>query len=294
MVSVIKKFFSVAGKIILSGLLPIGVLIIAGIGYVIYAVATGADMDEISKIGEARWTLYLQTALFIGSAFAMHAWFERKAGWSLGLHKKQGGTLAAQGFFAGFVLMTVAAVLIWAAGGISWEASEWDLKLILSLLEGLVLFTCVALSEEIFTRGYIQGLIKYHYGSPAAIIVSSIIFAFMHSVNPNMYETPFPFLNICLAGIIFAVAREWTGSLWWPIGLHLSWNYFQGYVYGFQVSGTDPVPAVLQVTDNGPIQLSGGEFGAEGSYIASLVLIAGLAAVYYLYRGKNYIGTFKR
>jgi Predicted metal-dependent membrane protease len=286
-VSLIKKFFSLAGKIILSGLMPLMVIIIAGIIYSIVAVASGDSLDDVSAVEGARWTLYLQAAAFIGSAFAMYAWFERKQGWSLGLKQKHGGAYAVQGIFAGILLMSLSAVLIWAAGGISWQSTAWDQTLIRSLLEGIVLFTCVALSEEIFTRGYIQGLIKHHYGTPAAIIVSSIIFALMHSMNPNMYETPFPFINICLAGILFSVARELTGGLWWPIGLHLSWNYFQGYIYGFQVSGTDQVPAVLQVTDNGPIQLSGGEFGAEGSYIASLVLVLGIIVIYYLYRGKN-------
>jgi membrane protease YdiL (CAAX protease family) len=286
-VNLIKKFFSVAGKIVLSGLIPIVIIMVGAIVYTISALISGASVDDVTSITGARWTQYLQIAAFIGSVFAMYVWFERKHGWSLGLKQQFGGTLATQGFFAGFILMSISAILIWAAGGISWEASTWNQTLILSLLDGIILFIFVALSEELFTRGYVQGLIKYHYGRTPAIIVSSIIFAFMHSLNPNMFETPYPFINICLAGILFAVARELTGGLWWPIGLHMSWNFFQGYVYGFQVSGTDPVPAVLQVTDNGPIYLSGGDFGAEGSYIASLVLILGIIVVYYLYKGKN-------
>ncbi|SFF36863.1 hypothetical protein SAMN05216378_0128 [Paenibacillus catalpae] len=290
----IKKFFSVAGKIILSGLMPLIIILIAGIIYAIISVASGDNLDDLNAVDGARWTLYLQCAVFIASAFAMFAFFERKHGWQMGLNQKQAGHFALQGFFAGILLMTVSAILIWAAGGISWEASNWDQTLIRSLLEGFILFICVALSEEIFTRGYIQGLIKYHYGSTPAIIVSSIIFAFMHSMNPNMFETPFPFINICLAGILFSISRELTGGLWWPIGLHLSWNFFQGYVYGFQVSGMNPGAVVLQVTDNGPVQLSGGEFGAEGSFIASLVLILGIIALYYMYRGKNKSSTLKR
>lgn len=283
-----------AGKIILSGLMPLIIILIAGIIYAIISVASGDNLDDLNAVDGARWTLYLQCAVFIASAFAMFAFFERKHGWQMGLNQKQAGHFALQGFFAGILLMTVSAILIWAAGGISWEASNWDQTLIRSLLEGFILFICVALSEEIFTRGYIQGLIKYHYGSTPAIIVSSIIFAFMHSMNPNMFETPFPFINICLAGILFSISRELTGGLWWPIGLHLSWNFFQGYVYGFQVSGMNPGAVVLQVTDNGPVQLSGGEFGAEGSFIASLVLILGIIALYYMHRGKNKSSTLKR
>ncbi|GLX71390.1 CPBP family intramembrane glutamic endopeptidase [Paenibacillus glycanilyticus] len=277
-----------AGKILLSFVLPIGAMVIVGIGYAVYIIATGTSMEEVTiKIGGARWTQYMQTVLFIGSAFAMYAWFERRSKWSLGLRQTNGADLGIQGFFAGIVLMTLSSILIWAAGGMKWEATEWDYTLLNSMVEGFILYSFVAFSEEIFTRGYIQGLIKYHYGSTTAIIVSSIIFAFMHSMNPNMFETPFPFINICLAGILFSVARELTGSLRWPIGLHLSWNFFQGYVYGFQVSGTEPVPAVLTVTYKGNTALSGGDFGAEGSYMASFVLLLGIIAVYYLYRKKK-------
>ncbi|MNZ88491.1 CAAX amino terminal protease self- immunity [compost metagenome] len=137
-------------------------------------------------------------------------------------------------------------------------------------------------------RGYVQGLIKFHYGQNAAIVVSSLLFAIMHGMNPGTFDSPFPIINLTLAGVLLAVSREVSGGLWMPIGIHLTWNYFQGYIFGFQVSGTETAPALLETTITGSQALSGGSFGVEGSFITTLILILGIVAVRYMYRsGKS-------
>lgn len=292
MVTYIKTLASVIGKIALGYIMPLIVLVVIGIVYAIAFIASGdTDSNAITGAVDNVWLQYCQLFLFIASAFAMYSWFERKKGWSLGLKQKNAGLFALQGLAAGIILMAISAVLIWAFGGISWETASWNQELVLSLLKGIALYVCVAVSEEIFSRGYVQGLLRYHYGSTPAILVSSILFAFLHSFNPGVFDSPFPILNIFFAGVIMALARELTGGLWWPIGLHMTWNFFQGYVFGFNVSGTEPVPSVLRATDNGPSWLSGAAFGAEGSAVATAILIIGTIAVYYFYRRKNVLSA---
>jgi membrane protease YdiL (CAAX protease family) len=150
----------------------------------------------------------------------------------------------------------------------------------------LLSFTAVAINEELFSRGYVQGLIKYHFNTKAAVIVSSLLFALLHSFNPGVFNNPLPLLNLLLAGVLLGVSREVSGGLWMPIGIHLTWNFFQGNVYGFAVSGLE-VESVIRLEQTGNAIISGGSFGAEGSLLTSLILIVGTYGVYKYYHAKK-------
>lgn len=283
-----KTHAAVVGKIILSLVMVMVVITIASLVFAIVGTASGMDLAELeTSIGEGVLIPYLQMILFIASSFAMYAFFERKKGWSFGLKQRQGAAYALHGAVAGIILISISAVLIWAFGGIAWQTPAWDQEMLVPMLKGAVLFVGVAVSEEIYSRGYVQGLLRYHYGKTVAIVMSSILFALLHSLNPGVFSSPFPFANLIMAGVIMAVAREVTGGLWWPIGLHLTWNYFQGYIYGFNVSGTVPHNSLLGTVDQGPAWLSGGIFGIEGSALTVAVLILGTIAVYMLYRNRK-------
>ncbi|GGG91072.1 CPBP family intramembrane glutamic endopeptidase [Paenibacillus radicis (ex Gao et al. 2016)] len=283
-----KTFAAVAGKIALSFIVVLLVSVIVGIVYTIIVVASGTGVEDIESASQnSLWIQIIQTILFIASALGMYALFERKKKWALGLRQQDGGVMLVHGLLAGILLISLSAVLIWAFGGISWTSGEWNSQLTKALLKGLLLFIFVAVSEEVYSRGYVQGLIRYHYGSKAAIIVTSLLFALLHSMNPGIFESPLPIINLILAGVIFGIARELTGGLWWPIGMHLTWNYLQGNIYGFNVSGTIMDDSILYATDKGPAWLSGASFGIEGSLISIIMLLAGITAVYFLYRRKS-------
>ncbi|MFF2094542.1 CPBP family intramembrane glutamic endopeptidase [Paenibacillus sp. NPDC058174] len=283
-----KKFAAVAGKIALSFIVVLLISVVVGIVYTIIAVASGTGLEDIQSASQDNlWMQIIQTILFTASAFGMYALFERKKRWPLGLRQPDGGVMLVHGMLAGIVLISLSAVIIWAFGGVSWTSGEWNADLTAALLKGLVLFIFVAVSEEVYSRGYVQGLLRYHYGSKAAIIVTSLLFALLHGMNPGILDSPWPIINLILAGLIFGIARELTGGLWWPIGMHLTWNYLQGNIYGFNVSGTTVDDSILYTTDKGPAWLSGASFGIEGSLISIIMLLFGITAVYFLYRRKN-------
>lgn len=282
-VNLIKTIASIIGKLLLLMVIMFVFIILALIGYFL---VTGFSTSKFENIASSGTLIYAQMIGFIVAIFLMYAFFERKKGWALGIKQRGAVVFTIQGLLTGAILISLSSVLIWALGGIEWEWIGFNREVNISLLKGFLLFTGVALSEEILSRGYVQGLLKHHYGSTAAIITSSILFALLHGSNPGILDSPFPLLNIFLAGLLLALARELTGGLWMPIGLHLTWNYFQGYVYGFSVSGTDTVPSLLQTINNGPNALSGGSFGVEGSFTSTLVLLIGIIAVYYYYMDK--------
>ncbi|WP_169507487.1 CPBP family intramembrane glutamic endopeptidase [Paenibacillus harenae] len=279
--SFIKSVAEIIGKLLLTLVTVIVLLIIV---FLIYFMLAGFSISDLEGAISSQWAIYAQMIVFMAAAFGMYALFERKRGWTFGLKQPGAVPWAIRGLLAGFLLMTVSALLIWLLGGIEWEWIGLNQLVLHSLLDGLLLFVGVAVYEEIFSRGYVQGLIRYHYGSIVAITVSSLLFAILHGFNPGTFDSPFPIINLLLAGILLAVSREVSGGLWMPIGLHLTWNYSQGYVYGFKVSGTDTVHSVLATVITGPDVLSGGAFGAEGSLITTIVTLAGIAAVYVTYR----------
>jgi hypothetical protein len=115
----------------------------------------------------------------------------------------------------------------------------------------------------------------------AAVLLSSIVFGVMHALNPNagILST----LNITLAGAMLAFPFVITGRLALSIGLHIGWNFFQGGIFGFPVSGVRARNSLAQIDQAGPAWLTGGSFGPEAGLLglAGLTIIIG-GLVWYL------------
>ncbi|MFW6321490.1 MAG: CPBP family intramembrane glutamic endopeptidase [Halohasta sp.] len=152
----------------------------------------------------------------------------------------------------------------------------------LSLLAGLlVVFLIVGIYEELLIRGYLLTNLAEGFGwfehigprSAAAVatLVSSVAFGGFHAVNPN--ATLVSTAVISVAGVMLALGYLFTGELAIPIGIHITWNVFQGLVYGLPVSGATLPVSVVDTTIRGPTVVSGGEFGPE----AGLLGMGGIA-----------------
>ena len=145
----------------------------------------------------------------------------------------------------------------------------------------LVMLIAVGFGEEAVSRGYhLKNIAEgaRRLGIPAAVIiasiVSSLVFALLHAANPNASWVSTN--GIFLAGIMFATARIATGSLGAPIGVHITWNYFQGPVLGFPISGIRSRGSFVELIQGGNELWSGGDFGPEAGlvgWIAEGVLI---------------------
>jgi hypothetical protein len=139
-----------------------------------------------------------------------------------------------------------------------------------ALFNTFVICILVAFAEEMLFRGYpFQRLID-GVGPVAATLIFSLMFSLLHLGNPNINYMAL--LNIALAGVWLSVAYIRTGSLWLPISLHFSWNFFQGYLYSLPVSGVE-FKSIFEVEINTDNLISGGKFGPEASILTSIVLI---------------------
>lgn len=133
-----------------------------------------------------------------------------------------------------------------------------------------ILFTIVSLNEEIAIRGYILHNLSSSFNKYVALIISSLVFMIMHLGNPNIGILPL--VNLFLAGLFLGIYTIHKNNLWFPIGAHLTWNYLQGPIFGFEVSG-NKINSLFEQKPNGHELLTGGNFGFEGSIILTLFLM---------------------
>ncbi|MFN0277268.1 MAG: lysostaphin resistance A-like protein [Pyrinomonadaceae bacterium] len=191
-------------------------------------------------------------------------------------------------FSAGCVLGTLtfvsAIIVALMSGGLSLSINRESavLAIVTTLLTTIVIFAVGALSEETLFRGYLLQTFTRSNLTPIGIGLTSTLFAFAHNANPDV--SSISLFNTFLAGVWFAVAYLKTRDLWFPLGIHLMWNWLQGPVFGINVSGIaefSPDP-ILRTTDAGPSWLTGGSYGIEGGVACTFALILSMALIYVL------------
>lgn len=147
-----------------------------------------------------------------------------------------------------------------------------------SLTLAALFFLADAAIEEMLFRGVIFRLTEEWTGTWIALAVSAALFGLAHAANPG--ATWVSTLAIALeAGILLAAAFVVTRNLWFPIGLHFAWNFFEGPVYGAQVSGHAMFTSVFAARFTGPAVLTGGAFGPEAGLAAIVTCLVAAAAL---------------
>lgn len=215
-------------------------------------------------------------------------WLDRRRWHSIGLHFDGAWWRdLAFGLLLGAVLMTFVFLVEYSAGWI--EIRDWfavgllDTSFAVAILGPIIVFIVVGIAEELLTRGHqltnmAEGLNFAWLGPRGAILISwalsSSLFGLLHIFNPN--ATWLSTLYLMLAGIFLGLGYVLTGRLGLPIGLHITWNFVQGNVYGFPVSGNVFNSAtVIAVRQGGPTLWTGGAFGPEAGLIGIVAILLG-------------------
>lgn len=149
----------------------------------------------------------------------------------------------------------------------------------ISLLVSLLLYFFVAVTEEVIGRGFILGrMLDGGINKFVALFISAVLFSLMHLFNPNFAFVPF--LNIMVAGCFLGASYIYTRNLCFPIALHWFWNWIQGSVLGYKVSGNEFSNENLLILHFPEENLiNGGTFGFEGSILCSLLLVLGTVII---------------
>ena len=189
------------------------------------------------------------------------------------------------GLVMGIIAITLAFILILLSKSGVLVNSLLEPRFSLSLVLYLILFILVGFAEELLSRGYIIGAMEASNNNKwFAIMVSAVIFSLMHYGNNGF--SLIPFLNIFLVGILFGVMYVKTKSIWLSTGFHITWNFFQGCIYGMPVSGIT-TPKLYEMTFVGNSILNGGTFGPEGGLIVTMVIILMLVSLVFLIKNKK-------
>ncbi|HEY3270325.1 MAG TPA: type II CAAX endopeptidase family protein [Geothrix sp.] len=177
----------------------------------------------------------------------------------------------ALGTLGGFTLMWVTASLIHGLGGFHWVRTPGTGPAVLAA--GAWFFLAVACFEEILFRGYAFQRAVRGLGFGGTQLLFALAFAGGHWNNPGMVGATkaWATLNIALAALLLGLCWRRTGSLALPIGVHLGWNWTQGNLLGFGVSGTETPGWWTPVFHGRPEWLTGGAFGLEASAVCAFV-----------------------
>ncbi len=196
-------------------------------------------------------------------------------------------TELARGIALGGLLFSATAGVLWLFG--YYQVS--GLNPLIVIIPGLVLSIFSGVIEELLIRGLLFRIMEESLGTWLALTISALIFGFLHLANPN--ATLWGAVAIAIeAGIMLAAAYVFTRRLWFPIGIHFAWNFFQGSIFGVAVSGNE-VQGLLRSTLAGPDLLSGGAFGAEASIFAVIIcLAAGVTLIALSMKKGNFIKPF--
>jgi membrane protease YdiL (CAAX protease family) len=212
-------------------------------------------------------------AIFL-SVYLARRFIDRRSFASLGMAwEVSAGRDLVAGIVISAPMMAVIFIIQWMLGWLQIDSFAWQTQSVPSiLLQTLFLFgifVLVGFSEELIFRGYWQINLTEGLNFQWAAVISSLAFGIAHAFNAGFN---FPALiGLTLAGFFFLFSVRRSGSLWLAIGLHIGWNFFEGPIFGFQVSGLKAF-RLLEHQIQGPEIWTGGTFGPE----AGLVLLPGL------------------
>lgn len=253
-----------------------------GLGFLSYLVVF--SLDGLPPRADLLFGILISAVAVTGSIIIARRFLDRRTVISLGLQvDKQTLKDILFGVILSGMMIGLVFFLEWAAGWLQVESFAWTgeswLEIIISLGIMLIVFGLVGWYEELLFRGYWLQNLSDGLNLSLGVLLSSFFFSLAHATNSNVsWQT---FLGLFLSGLFIALCYLRTRQLWLPIGIHLGWNFFEGIIFGFPVSGEYTYQLIRQ-TVSGPDIITGGAFGPEGGLILLPALLLG-AGVVFLY-----------
>lgn len=262
------------------------------IGIINFILVGGIGILGIPKLS-GKWGLLFrqiqELIVYASSIYIASRWLDRRSFESLGLKV---GRQALFDLLAGIGIVLVQLGFIYgimsSLGWLTFDGFAWEFDapgtVLMTTLLFFVIFLLVGWNEELLSRGYHLQTIASGLNMFWAVLISSAFFGLLHLDNPH--ATWVSTAGIFFAGVYQSYGYIRTRQLWLPIGLHVGWNFFEGVVFGFPVSGFD-IYALTRIQVTGPVSWTGGAFGPEAGLILLPSLIVGSALIYWFTRNRK-------
>jgi uncharacterized protein len=283
--SLSRLFFSQREKRLRSGWRLLGQLALMLFFLVLLGIPAGILIIAFPEYSGEGLILLEGAVLFLAitaSVFLARRILDRRSISSLGLHWNSAGIRdLIFGFFLPGLMLGLVYLIEWAAGWLQFEGFAWQFDPWLTFLRGMggmfFAFVLVGWHEELISRGYWLQNISEGLDWRWGVAISSSLFSLAHFANPNANIRAI--IGLIAAGLFLALGYLLTRRLWLPIGLHIGWNFFEGPVFGFPVSGMEFYSLIRQQVE-GPEILTGGAFGPEAGLVLLPALLIGSAFIY--------------
>ena len=272
-------------------------LLIQSILFVVLLILFGAPIGMLaySIQGDASGTTFFIASLIdeliavTASVYIARRYLDKRSFASLGFKWEPSVILRdiVTGIVITFIMMGLIFLAMAKLGWLHFESFAWNTDPI-PVVAGQTLlffaiFILVGFNEELLSRGYHLQTITSGLNLYWGLAISSAIFGGLHLSNPN--ATWVSAVGIFFAGLFLAYGYVRTGQLWLSIGLHLGWNFFEGIVFGFPVSGLATYP-LIHINVSGPEAWTGGAFGPEAGLIVLPALALGAILIHLYTRSR--------
>ena len=209
---------------------------------------------------------------------------EKRSFSSIGFNKNNWLKKYSLGFLIGLAMMSIIVLILFPFGYITVEKNPIQpvgISAIASVLVILLGWIIQGATEEIVTRGWLLNVLSTKYNIGVGLLISSTLFGLMHLTNPNVNYIAV--INIILVGLFYGLYVIKTNDLWAVCGMHSAWNFAQGNIFGFKVSGLDvSVGRLIDLNLVGSDFVTGGIFGPEAGITATFILLASIGILLFI------------
>ena len=209
---------------------------------------------------------------------------EKRSFSSIGFNKNNWLKKYSLGFLIGLAMMSIIVLILFPFGYITVEKNPIQpvgISAIASVLVILLGWIIQGATEEIVTRGWLLNVLSTKYNIGVGLLISSTLFGLMHLTNPNVNYIAV--INIILVGLFYGLYVIKTNDLWAVCGMHSAWNFAQGNIFGFKVSGLDvSVGSLIDLNLVGSDFVTGGIFGPEAGITATFILLASIGILLFI------------
>ena len=267
-------------------LVLLGTLFIGGLFSFIASIVISGDMDTLLHMDNMnlKHQFWIQAAGLAGTiavVFFFRRNLDNRSISSMGFSMKGKSKDLLWGFIIPASIIIIGTAILYISNSISITGIHFNAS---GFFYGFLLFIIVALNEEILCRGYILNNLMGSMNPYWSLIISSSIFTLMHGLNDNL--TWLGIFDLFVAGILLGSAYIYTRNLWFPISFHLFWNFIQGSVFDYNVSGLN-INSLFKFDIIVKNSFNGGDFGFEGSWLCTLLNLVAIASIFYYYKKQN-------